>query len=500
MTPADLEPGERVWIYGAGVAGRSLLAWLLKTRPDVQVQGFIDPERSGRFCGRRLLSQERFRRGVARGKQGRILIASGHAREIHARLEQSGLGPCAVVPIPVYLLGEIFPEPWSERLLGWMVRLVSRGAPKRAYYFFGEYGGRFTGNNKYFYLYLRGQGLDPVWVTQSSDIGKELDAAGLTVRVVRSIRDFLGLRDGRYFVMDTMTWVRACPFLRHFGARILHTSHGVGMKTTLMMQLPEPFLRALTAVEFDRITERLFRNHLLVSTSAFYAEQVSVPAHHTPRERVVCCGYPRNDVLYQPMAGEEIFVDRPVLEAVRKRRREGWSVVVYAPTFRDNRLGADGVAPLDEGRLTAFLRHNRILLVLKTHPHAREARMAGQDVCLVHAHDRDLYPLLRETDLLITDYSSIAMDFLHTGRPILYFPYDLEAYQQEHHDIQFPYETVTPGPQARTWRELEAWMKHFLVEGKDGFEARRQELMGRAFDHADGRACERLYERLLADD
>ena len=43
--------------------------------------------------------------------------------------------------------------------------------------------------------------------------------------------------------------------------------------------------------------------------------------------------------------------------------------------------------------------------------------------------DADPYPLLPLIDGLITDYSSIGIDYLLYNKPIYYFTYDLEEYE-----------------------------------------------------------------------
>ena len=49
--------------------------------------------------------------------------------------------------------------------------------------------------------------------------------------------------------------------------------------------------------------------------------------------------------------------------------------------------------------------------------------------------DVSAYPdgteLMLAADVLITDYSSMMVDFANTGRPMLFFTYDLDAYEDE---------------------------------------------------------------------
>ncbi len=458
-----------IFIYGTGDAGISLLAWVEKTRPDVKVKGFIDSYRKGSLRGKTVYSFEKFIKKFTNNSYDQILIASGHSEEIAKKLSENGIRNYLVAKIPVYLLGEIFPETAADVLKKVIIKLSSKLSRKKKHYFFGEYNGGFAGNNKYFYLYLRENGYNPVWVTDSEKVERELTGEGVTTLLVANCSDALKLRDGKYFYFDTMNWQRKMPFLRHFNSRIIHMSHGVGLKMTLMMLLPEDFRNALTKTETRRIEEKIFHNSLLVSTSEFYAANVSVPAYNTPKEKVVLTGYPRNDVLYRKIDGEEIFTDVSLVKLALQKRAQGWKLAVYTPTFRDNRLNDSAVAPFDFQQFTSFLDKNRIMLIVKSHPHAENLSIASESVCAVYEKSKDVYPLLRYCDLLITDYSSVYMDFLHTGKPVLFYPYDYDEYIREHHDIQFDYNDMTPGPKAMNYEELEEWLDYFLIKKMDGF-------------------------------
>ena len=103
----------------------------------------------------------------------------------------------------------------------------------------------------------------------------------------------------------------------------------------------------------------------------------------------------------------------------------------------------------------------------------------------------DIYPLLRMTDILITDYSSVYVDYLLTGRPIIFFPFDLEEYMSKERTFNFEYMSITPGPKCSDWESVALWIKRFCEDPSLYLEERvRLKSLFHAFD--DGRNCERV--------
>lgn len=138
---------------------------------------------------------------------------------------------------------------------------------------------------------------------------------------------------------------------------------------------------------------------------------------------VAVTGYPRVDATIAPAPAT----------GAKLRARLGISpsekIVFYAPTWR----GSLADRQVDNERLVQDLRvlastHARFLF--RGHP-VTEALLdgAGVEGYLVPA-DTDTNDLLSIVDVLITDYSSVAFDFMATGRPIIYYAYDLEEYQE----------------------------------------------------------------------
>jgi len=496
MPLTKIPPDGRVFIYGTGSAGRSLWMWLLKCRPDVRVIGFIDSFGSGELWTKRIFRYEGFKLGIQADQYELVLVASAAAGEISQALKKDNITH-EIIPVPSYLMANLIPEPFSYRIQAVTCAFKRLFYTRRLHLFFGEHGGKFIGNNKYYYLYLKQNTDLPVyWVTDDETLQRQLQRAGIDVLNFNAPGFRRTLNRARYFYFDNMTWQRKYPWLRHFPAKIIHMSHGVGLKMTEKMLIPADFIARLSVGEKLNLEEKIFKNHLLVSTSQFYAEKVSAPAYGTPLADISLCGYPKNDLFYRDVEGAEIFTDRDITAKIAARR-DKCKLIVYAPTFRD--MDVNHADIIDSNEFDSFLTQNNLLLVIKGHTSI--AGLSGGEgkkytSILFYRNDRDGYPLLKEADLLITDYSSIYMDFLHTGKPVVYFTYDYEQYVVGHREIQFDYEQMTPGPKARSYPQLEKWLRHFLIEGQDDYEPRRREILTLAFQHQDGDACRRLFTEI----
>jgi choline dehydrogenase-like flavoprotein len=58
----------------------------------------------------------------------------------------------------------------------------------------------------------------------------------------------------------------------------------------------------------------------------------------------------------------------------------------------------------------------------------------------------DMRDLILSADVLLTDYSTAMFDFALTGRPMVFYPYDLIAYRDWTRGFYFDYEETVPGP------------------------------------------------------
>ena len=207
-------------------------------------------------------------------------------------------------------------------------------------------------------------------------------------------------------------------------------------------------------------------------------------------------GLPRNDLLSSPRR-EQLRADVRASLSVD----EGQTVVLYTPTWRDdlvfNRTGPrDFEFPVDLDDFSARLGADHVLL-LRLHNMVMDRLeivdgSAVRDVCS-HPDIRDLY---LAADLMVTDYSSTMFDFAITGKPMLFFTYDLDYFRDELRGFYFDLAEVAPGPLLRTSDELVA-----AIGDIDAVSAQHAERYARFRETfcclEDGRAGERVLDLIL---
>lgn len=118
-------------------------------------------------------------------------------------------------------------------------------------------------------------------------------------------------------------------------------------------------------------------------------------------------------------------------------------IILYAPTFRDYDMQSFRL-PFTEEQLTNALNGEYMLLV-KLHPAVLHQISASFESELIkNVSDMRLHDLLKAADILITDYSSVPFEFALLNKPIFFFTYDLEEYDQKRGLID-NYTSVIPG-------------------------------------------------------
>lgn len=145
-------------------------------------------------------------------------------------------------------------------------------------------------------------------------------------------------------------------------------------------------------------------------------------------EALITTGYPRNDMLYSADR-EEIARIKEKLSLPRDKK-----IILYAPTWRETVDGGSTyqlAPPIDWGKWKEKLSDGFVVL-LRTHPYTTKLMNVEFDSFVINCTE---YPevnhLLLAADVLISDYSSINLDYCILEKPMICFGYDYEEYKSQ---------------------------------------------------------------------
>lgn len=226
---------------------------------------------------------------------------------------------------------------------------------------------------------------------------------------------------------------------------IINLWHGVPLKKIALL---DPNLKKAARIYFKKIFSE---NYTCILTTSHELIPLMARSFAVSEDKIKVWGQPRNDGLFQKNDCREIlgqlFPDLP----------EYTKTVLYAPTFRD--YGQVQLFPFkdfDQKQLEAFLEEKKMLLFIRTHvaEQGSAAPYLGKRIrFLGNEQAEDVTGILNIFDCLITDYSSIYIDYLLTDKPMIFLPYDRQQYL-DGRGMNFDYDDVTPGPKPETFNDF----------------------------------------------
>ena len=194
------------------------------------------------------------------------------------------------------------------------------------------------------------------------------------------------------------------------------------------------------------------------------------------------CGYPRC---------EQFFEENHAMEQLGILKENYDKIVLYMPTFRKasrwDRNDSDHEFPLfNEVSLeefNVFLSEKNIMFIIKPHPAQDNLDIFNLDFSNIKIIKNDFllskkimpYNFVGETDILITDYSSIYFDFLLTQKPIGFVIDDIDDYSDKRGFVVDNPLDYMPGEKIKDVEELKAFLDSILA-GKDDWKEKRKEI------------------------
>ncbi|MFB9165057.1 bifunctional glycosyltransferase/CDP-glycerol:glycerophosphate glycerophosphotransferase [Arthrobacter psychrochitiniphilus] len=230
----------------------------------------------------------------------------------------------------------------------------------------------------------------------------------------------------------------------------LQTWHGTPLKR-IGLDAPMEYLSASYRSLMDREAKMW---DLLLAQNSFSARVL--PAAFCYDGPILECGYPRNDALVARSAPKRRAVIRKELGI-----KDEQVAVLYAPTWRDNAIGKDGIRKfvgyLDGEALGKHLGDRYVLLNRGHHNSPAGGGQGFDNVIEVSGHP-EINDLILASDALVTDYSSVMFDYSLMDKPIYILAPDLKEYESQTRGFYLRYKTTIPGPQFASQQNLLSYM------------------------------------------
>ncbi len=228
----------------------------------------------------------------------------------------------------------------------------------------------------------------------------------------------------------------------------------------------------------------------LIITSSFNEDYYS-EAFQIDKSKIKPLGLPRADYYFKNHDVNKLRQHFNEMYNINPNKK----IILYAPTFRENEKYNNVFNYLDLKKFNDKLSDDYVL-VLRLHPKIRKFYSGDISVdgdyidCSDYKNEQELLLL---SDILISDYSSIMIEFGLLNKPIVFFAYDLDNYLSNERGFYLDYKKDLPGPIVYTTDEL----IDVIVGGIDT--SKLEEFTKTQFSDIDGNASARVVDFVLND-
>ncbi len=222
--------------------------------------------------------------------------------------------------------------------------------------------------------------------------------------------------------------------------KIINLWHGVAIKRieNLMLDIPTQKQKQLNnnAKLYDMLIASSEEDKK-TNTKAFGVDESKVKITGLPRYEIL-----KND--YQ--LGKLLEKESQNIEAIKAGRK----LILFAPTFRESNISAIEQISSDEWKkLQLFLKESNLLFGIRPHPydikHLPNFISSSEEFALFESSEfSEANIVLKHSDILVVDFTSIWIDYLLLERPIIGFAKDYKYYLEEERGFVYDFNIIFP--------------------------------------------------------
>lgn len=213
-----------------------------------------------------------------------------------------------------------------------------------------------------------------------------------------------------------------------------------------------------------------------------------------PEGNVIYTGFPRFDNLYNNKVNNNQILIMPTW---RNWLGRDTNILGKKTIFEETDFYKNWSEFLNKEEFIDYIESNNIRILFYPHMNMQKFldkfSTKSKNIEIV-GMNKDIQTILKESSLMITDYSSVYMDFAYMEKPIIYFQFDYEEYRKkQYQDGYFDYKKDGFGPIVKNANELVKILKKI---NENGQEKKYINRMNNFFELKDQNNCERIYKYL----
>ncbi len=377
----------------------------------------------------------------------------------------------------------------------WFSQLIPK---KKGLWIFGAWNGKKYGDHsKYLYEFINNKVHDirPIWLTRNQQAFDLISSRGYEVYWTYSLKGFFySMIAEKAFVSVGLKDINRYTVNRKDVVMMWHGSLGIKKivyDDTITRNKQVLFMKLLFVV-FPFLGATKMTGTVISGSEE--ASKIFLSAFRVKEDQILLTGFPRNDAFF--LNDQSV----PILDEIKSYKKNGTNLVIYMPTHRKEGKGEiSTLFDIDLDKLNQSLILLKTKLFIKLHYfHLNKHNYKNfSHVYFITDFDisQDIYTIIPEFDMLITDYSSIHFDYLLTNKPIIFAPFDQEKYLINDREFYYKYNDVTPGPKARNWDELLVYIDKF-IQNPNLYEEERQAILRKFNKFTDSNNCQRVFSTI----
>ncbi|MFA6715312.1 MAG: CDP-glycerol glycerophosphotransferase family protein [Victivallaceae bacterium] len=237
--------------------------------------------------------------------------------------------------------------------------------------------------------------------------------------------------------------------------------HGIPLKR-LYGAASNEVARHLDRVKYRHYERKKYRGLICSSDVDSYAmTTIFQPIKY---KNVWITGLPRNDYLLIKDENLPFYLQKQI--SIIKQIKNGRKLIIYAPTYRQTNVVTDSeyyqFSHQEIDKLKGLLKKHNAILGFRMHYFRNNQTLfnmesyVDNELIFTMGHEiiPDIAPVIREADVIISDYSSVFIDALYVNKPVFAFTYDFDHYKTRQEGFLYNFHAIFPGTMTDEFSKL----------------------------------------------